>query len=179
MRFRNQWWQLEQAQPSGCGPATIGQCRDPGGWHRPPPASRAGTDGDPAPSIVSVERGRASEGGSEGRQSEIDAHNWLTVGEALDRPVSRVTRLITPATPARTHPWRKRILAPTPVTNTTAPPCTMKFLKNAAHEISTGLLHNLLAACLALKTNASWSIEHEWTGVGREWQARHFPSTRE
>jgi len=54
---------------------TIGQCRDPGGWHRPPPASRAGTDGDPALSIVSVERGRASEGGNEGRQSEIDAHN--------------------------------------------------------------------------------------------------------
>jgi len=69
---------------------TIGQCRDPGGWHRPPPASRAGTDGDPALSIVSVERGRASEGGNEGRQSEIDAHNGLTVGEALDTrcPVS-------------------------------------------------------------------------------------------
>ena len=126
---------------------TIGQCRDPGGWHRPPPASRAGTDGDPALSIVSVERGRASERGKRGPTVRNRRTQRAHCGRGSGYPVSRVRRHITPATPARTHPWRKRILAPTPLTNTTAPPCTMKFLKIAAHEISTGLLHNLLAAC--------------------------------
>lgn len=127
VRFRNQWWQLGRAQPVGVRPRdkVNVEIRVDGTVH----LRRHGQEliatllPQSSPSSGCERR----KGGARADSQKSDAHNGLRindrpVGQALGRPVSRVTRLITPATPARTHPWRKRILAPTPPPNTTASP---------------------------------------------------------